>query len=237
MLARRRALLAGLPVALVGGAYAAWRGGVGRESALAARPAQAAPGQTGGILISNDVGGNFPVDTSPASQGQAQGFGRTEDAAPIYTLRADAAMSQAVIMRQGQGGSHVLNLSIGSPATVNAVPVVAALMLRLDLGAALPTSPRGYPLDSVHLLGDALLVATQMPSGAHVSRQVFKIAGGTLTVQIIDLRSGLVSISLQAVTALASGGLGIPAHGRVRLHSSEPIHINLVQEDRRMPAG
>jgi hypothetical protein len=186
-----------------------------------------------GIVISNDVGGNFPVPDGAATPGQGQGFGHADDAAPVYALHADAAMSQAVITLQGQGPSarHVLNLSIGSPATVNAEPVVAALMLRLDLGTALPTSPRSYRLDNAHLLGDALVVATRVPGVTPSSRQVFRITGGSIMVRTATVGQAMTAqVTLLAVTAVAAGGGSAPATGCIRLHSATPISVPLVLE-------
>lgn len=217
--ARRRALLVGLPMVLVGGSYAAWHGGYPMgEPAVPAPSASpnAAPPHQAGILISNGAGGNFPVPRG----------------APVFPLWADAAMSQAVMILHQPGGqaNHVLSLSISSPATVNGEPVVAALMLRLDLGPDLPASTSSYRLDGPQVLGEGLVVATRMLAGGRVSRQIFKITGGTITVQPATRNAGAIGIALQAGTAVAAGGAIAPAKGRIQLGSSATMAVPLVVE-------
>lgn len=218
---QRRALLVSLPVVLVGGAYAAWQGGIGKAPHRPL-PGRAEPlaSEADGIFIRNGAHGNFPVP---------EGLGSP----PAFTLRPDAAMSQAVITRQGQGtgARHVLSLSIGGPAAVNEMPVVAALMLRLDLGPRLPAAPHSYRLDSAHVLGDALVVATQMPGNARGSRQVFRITDGLITVlTVADGRAMTARISLRAVTAVAAGGGALPATGHIQLGSTASVGVPLVLE-------
>lgn len=215
---RRRALLVSLPVMLVGGCYAAWRGGQDPVAPATPAPGEGlmAPSRPAEIRISNGAGGNFPVPRGT----------------PVYPLWADTAMSQAVMIlhQPGRHESHVLSLSISSPATVDGEPVVAALMLRLDLGPDLPTSASSYRLDGKSVLGDGLVVATRMLAGGRVSRQVFKLTGGLITVQPARPEAGAIGIALQAGTAIAAGGAVAPARGRIQLGTSATMDVPLVIE-------
>lgn len=180
--------------------------------------AQAINTSTGKIQITNGSGGNFPVALS--------GFTK------LYNLYADTATSQALINHVGSANaSNLLSLSISSPATINSTPVVAALLIKLDLGASLPATATTYALNGSSVKGDALVVATQLPNGGTVNRQVFKITGGSITVQPIANNASAVKITLKSVTAVAAGGLRTPAAGSINLSTTAQMAINLVVEN------
>lgn len=180
--------------------------------------AQAVNTSTGKIQITNGSGGNFPVALSGLSK--------------LYTMYADTVMSQALINHVGNTGtSNLLSLSISSPATINSTPVVAALLIKLDLGSKLPTVATTYALNSSSVKGDALVVATQLPNGGTVNRQVFKITGGSIVVQPIASNANAVKITLKSVTASAAGGLKTPATGSINLSSTAQMSVNLVVEN------
>jgi hypothetical protein len=178
---------------------------------------QALNTSTGAVSITNGTSGNFPVIKGLFSS--------------TYTLNADTVLTQAVLNHIGNAStSNRLSLSIACPATVNNVPVVAALLLTLDLGSKLPTAATTYALTSASVIGDALVVATQLPSGAAIKRQAFKINGGSIVVQALSSTAKTVTISLSKVTATATGNYNNAATGNINLSTTKNMALNLIFE-------